>query len=82
MGLGQVFSGKCCTGGVAEVPLGTSTVQGMAVVGGALGCMVLNNNEILNNFYGDVNYFLGNHHPRNLGLDGFGNTKVGNQLLT
>ena len=39
-------------------------------------------NEILNNFYGDVNYFLGIHHPRNLGLDGFGNTKVGNQLLT
>jgi len=42
VGLGQVSSGKCCTGVAVEVvPLGTSTVHGMAVVGGALGCMVL-----------------------------------------
>jgi hypothetical protein len=42
VGLGQVSSGQCCTGGAVEVvPVGTSTVHGMAVVGGALGCMVL-----------------------------------------
>ena len=74
VGLGQVSSGQCCTGAAVEVvPLGTSTVQGMAVVGGALGCMVLNNNEILNNFDDDdVNYFLGIHHPRNFKFFGVG----------
>ena len=61
-----------------EVPLGTSTVQGMAVVGGASGCMVFTMK--LNNFYDDdVNYFLGIHHPRNFGV---GPTNDVIQLLT
>jgi len=55
VGLGQVSSGKCCTGGAVEVvPLGTSTVDGMAVVGGALGCMVLGVEEEIIYFLFDI----------------------------